>query len=319
MTAGPSRVDTPHPAPPDLVVEALVGLAGPLGRFGRISIGFPGVVRNGRVLTAPNLGNTAWHDFPLAATLAERLGAPVRLANDATVQGLGEINGQGVECAITLGTGMGFALFEDGRPAPHLELSQHPVRGRKTYDKYIGNAALHAVGRKRWIRRVHTAIGFIDTLTDCDVLYVGGGNSRLLQGTYRRTSGLCRTRPASPAASGCGMRISTRCSWRSDVHRAACTAASSELRTATGRRASVPRGHRCSDRSRACAAIPRGRPAHCRYYPASRACRLARRLARPCRGSVRPRGFGGDADIGRGDPLGDPVVRRIRRASTMTI
>jgi polyphosphate glucokinase len=86
-----------------------------------------------------------------------------------------------VECAITLGTGMGFALFEDGRPAPHLELSQHPVRGRKTYDKYIGNAALHAVGRKRWIRRVHTAIGFIETLTDCDVLYVGGGNSRLLQ------------------------------------------------------------------------------------------------------------------------------------------
>ncbi|MFZ0017516.1 MAG: ROK family protein [Acetobacteraceae bacterium] len=181
MTAGPSRVDTPHPAPPDLVVEALVGLAGPLGRFGRISIGFPGVVRNGRVLTAPNLGNTAWHDFPLAATLAERLGAPVRLANDATVQGLGDIKGQGVECAITLGTGMGFALFEDGRPAPHLELSQHPVRGRKTYDKYIGNAALHAVGRKRWIRRVHTAIGFIETLTDCDVLYVGGGNSRLLQ------------------------------------------------------------------------------------------------------------------------------------------
>ena len=182
MTAGPNRVDTPHPAPPDLVVEALVGLAGPLGRFGRISIGFPGVVRNGRVLTAPNLDNTAWREFPLAATLAERLGAPVRLANDATVQGLGDIKGQGVECVITLGTGMGFALFEDGRPAPHLELSQHPVRGRKTYDKYIGNAALHAVGRKRWIRRVGTAIGFIQTLTNFDVLYVGGGNSRLLKG-----------------------------------------------------------------------------------------------------------------------------------------
>ncbi len=182
VTAGPSRVDTPHPAPPDQVVEALVGLATPLGRFGRISIGFPGVVRDGRVLTAPNLDSTAWRGFRLAATLAERLGAPVRLANDATVQGLGDITGRGMECVITLGTGMGFALFENGRPAPHLELSQHPVRGRKTYDQYIGNVALRAVGRKRWNRRVRTAIGFIRTLTDCDVLYVGGGNSRHLQG-----------------------------------------------------------------------------------------------------------------------------------------
>lgn len=182
MTSGPNRVDTPHPAPPDAVVEALVGLATPLGRFGRISIGFPGVVRDGHVLTAPNLDTAAWHGFPLAATLAERLGAPVRLANDATVQGLGDITGHGVECVITLGTGMGFALFEDGRPAPHLELSQHPVRGRKTYDKYIGIAALRAVGRKRWNRRVRTAIDFIKTLTDCDILFVGGGNSRQLQG-----------------------------------------------------------------------------------------------------------------------------------------
>ena len=87
------------------------------------------------------------------------------------------IAGHGVECVITLGTGMGFALFEDGMPGPHLELSQHPVRGRKTYDQYIGNAALRAVGRKRWNRRVRTAIGFIATLTNFDTLYIGGGNS----------------------------------------------------------------------------------------------------------------------------------------------
>ncbi len=170
MTAGPSRVDTPHPAPPAKVVDALVGLAEPLGRFARISIGFPGVVRNGRVLTAPNLGQRRpgtisrlprhWPNG-WARRRGWRTTPPCRAS--------GVIAGQGVECVITLGTGMGFALFEDGRPAPHLELSQHPVRGRKTYDKYIGNAALHAVGRKRWNRRVRTAIGFIETLTDCDV------------------------------------------------------------------------------------------------------------------------------------------------------
>jgi polyphosphate glucokinase len=176
--AGPNRTPTPHPATPDAVVEALVGLAAPLGHFDRISIGFPGVVRDGRVMTAPNLDNRSWHDYPLAATLADRLHAPARMANDATVQGLGVIAGHGVECVITLGTGMGFALFENGRPAPHLELSQHPVRGRKTYDKYVGNAALRAIGRKRWNRRVRTAIAFITTLTSCDILYIGGGNSR---------------------------------------------------------------------------------------------------------------------------------------------
>jgi polyphosphate glucokinase len=181
MTVGPRRIDTPHPATPEAVIDGLVGLVGSLGPFERISIGFPGVVRDGLVLTAPNLGTTAWHGFPLAATLAKKLRAPARLANDATVQGLGVISGHGVECVITLGTGMGFALFENARPAPHLELSQHPARGRKTYDQYIGNAALRAVGRKAWNKRVRKAIDNILILTSCDVLYIGGGNAKNLQ------------------------------------------------------------------------------------------------------------------------------------------
>jgi polyphosphate glucokinase len=181
MTAGPLRVDTPHPATPAAVVAALVDLVGPLRPFDRISIGFPGVVRGGRVLTAPNLGTQAWHGFPLADTLAEKLGASARLENDATVQGLGVIAGRGLECVITLGTGMGFALFRDGRPAPHLELSQHPVHDSKTYDHYIGNAVLRSVGRKRWNKHVRRAIDCINTLTTCDTLYIGGGNAKYVQ------------------------------------------------------------------------------------------------------------------------------------------
>jgi polyphosphate glucokinase len=182
MVAGPARADTPRPATPDAVLKVLSELFGTLGSIQRISIGFPGVVRRGRVLTAPNLDTKAWHDFPLAQVLAERLGVPARLANDATVQGLGVIAGHDLECVITLGTGMGFALFEEGIPGPHLELAHHPVRGRKTYDQYLGNAALRAIGRKRWNRRVRTAIGHIATLTNFDALYIGGGNSRHVQG-----------------------------------------------------------------------------------------------------------------------------------------
>lgn len=104
------------------------------------------MVRHGRVLTAPNLGTEAWRGFALPAVLQQKLGKPARMLNDATVLGLGVIAGHGVECVITLGTGMGFALFDDGRPGPHLELSQHPVHNKETYDQWIGNAALRAAG-----------------------------------------------------------------------------------------------------------------------------------------------------------------------------
>jgi len=173
-----ARTDTPHPSNPGLVVDMLATLVAPLGNFDRISVGFPGVVRHGVIITAPNLGTPVWQGARLGADLAARFGKPVRLLNDASVQGLGVIGGNGLECVITLGTGMGFALFQDGRLMPHLELSQHPVRKLMTYDQYIGNAALHDIGRKRWNRRVQRAIGFIETLTSYDTLYVGGGNAK---------------------------------------------------------------------------------------------------------------------------------------------
>ena len=111
MVAGPNRVNTPPHPVPQVVVDALVGLARPMGSFDRISVGFPGVVRRGQVLTAPNLGTPDWRNFPLAASLTDKLGKPARMLNDAEVQGLGVISGKGLECVITLGTGMGFALF----------------------------------------------------------------------------------------------------------------------------------------------------------------------------------------------------------------
>ncbi|HVY17685.1 MAG TPA: ROK family protein [Rhodopila sp.] len=178
MVKGPDHVDTPHDVPPKAIVDKLVELAKPLGRFDRVSVGFPGVVRHGYVLTAPNLGTKAWRNFPLASALMEKLDKPVRMLNDAEVQGLGVITGKGLECVITLGTGMGFALFEDGRPAPHLELSQHPVHKGKTYDQFLGVAAFKAVGRKRWNKRLQRALDCITTLVGYDTLYIGGGNAK---------------------------------------------------------------------------------------------------------------------------------------------
>jgi len=180
MIAGPQRVTTPKPAKPEAVVVALVALTTALGRFDRISVGFPGVVRAGCVRAAPNLGGKAWRGFPLAAELARHLGKPVRMLNDASIQGLGVIGGHGLECVLTMGTGMGFALFEDGRLAPHLEMSQHPVKTGTTYDQYVGNAALQKIGAKHWNRRMRKVIGYMKALVSYDMLYIGGGNARLI-------------------------------------------------------------------------------------------------------------------------------------------
>ena len=172
---------TPDHEQPGKLVDALVHMVQPLGAFDRVSVGFPGVVRGGVVKTAPNLGSNLWAGFELSHVLQLHLGKPVRLLNDATVQGLGVIAGQGLECVITLGTGFGFALYQDGRLAPQLEMGQHMARKGLTYDRYVGNAALHDIGKKRWRKRVTRSIDALRVLANFDTLYIGGGNARLIE------------------------------------------------------------------------------------------------------------------------------------------
>jgi polyphosphate glucokinase len=180
MTTERLRVATPHPSPPALVVDTLAALVAPLPAFDRISVGFPGVVREGRIVTAPHLGTDLWRGFDLAMVLADRLGKPARVLNDAEVQGLGLIGRHGLECVLTLGTGLGSAVFWHGRLAPHLELSQHPISRTRTYDQYVGEAALEAKGRKQWNERVKRVIATVETLLNYDHLYLGGGNAAKL-------------------------------------------------------------------------------------------------------------------------------------------
>ena len=180
MVGERAAVPTVQPSTPERVMTALTQLASMVGPYDRVSVGFPGVLRGGTVRTAPNLGTRDWTGFDLGGALLARLGKPVRMLNDATVQGLGVIAGRGIECVITLGTGFGFALYQDGRMAPHLEMSQHVIRRDLTYDEYLGGAALNKVGRERWRRRVARVLAQLRAVVNFDVLYIGGGNSRLI-------------------------------------------------------------------------------------------------------------------------------------------
>ena len=174
----PVRVETPVGSPPKAIVEALAKLVAPLGEYERVAVAFPGVVRRGRILSAPNLRHDRWRGFDLEKALEQALGKPTRVANDADVQGLAVVAGKGVEMIITLGTGFGTGLYVDGHVAPHLELAHHPFRKGETYDEQLGNAARRRVGDRKWNKRVQRAIGNVRTLTSFDHLYIGGGNAK---------------------------------------------------------------------------------------------------------------------------------------------
>ena len=174
------RVDTPkHPTPRDLVL-LIGGLVEGLPRFDRVSVGFPGVVRDGVIRTAPNLGTERFQGFNLARALQRKLGKPVRVENDADVQGLAVVKGKGVEMVITLGTGFGSSIFVNGHLGPHLELAHHAFRKDKTYEDELGEAARERDGTETWQRHVFEAIESLRNLTNFDHLFIGGGNARLI-------------------------------------------------------------------------------------------------------------------------------------------
>lgn len=174
------RAKTPHPTTQEGLLDTILGVVERVKAtgFNRVSVGFPGVVRRGVILTAPKLGTEELCGYPLAQVLEERLGCPTRLINDADMQGLAAVRGHGVELVLTFGTGMGSALFSEGQLGPHLELSVHPFRKGETYNDQLGNDAFKKIGAEKWNSRVRKAIRTLRVLTTPDRIYVGGGNAK---------------------------------------------------------------------------------------------------------------------------------------------
>ena len=171
------RTPTPDPATPAKMLAALDKMRKGLPKCDRVSVGFPGVIKQGKTLTAANL-DPSWVGFPLRSTLEKRWRLPVHLANDAAVQGYGAISGRGVELVLTLGTGLGSALFVDGHLCPGLELGHHPWQKDKTYEDYLGRRGLKKHGKKRWNRYLQAAIEQTAKTFNWDRLYLGGGNAK---------------------------------------------------------------------------------------------------------------------------------------------
>jgi polyphosphate glucokinase len=170
------RVATPEVPKPTLVLDELDKLVSMLPGFDRVSVGFPGVIKRGVTYTAVNL-HPEWAEYPLQAVLEKRWKKPVRVANDAAVQGYGAIRSHGVELVLTLGTGMGSALFTNGRLCPGLELGHHPWK-KATYEDYLGRRGLDQHGKKKWNKYLEEAIEQTAKTFNWDHLYLGGGNAK---------------------------------------------------------------------------------------------------------------------------------------------
>ncbi len=197
MTTDRVRVDTPYPCPPEVLVATVTELVRPLRDAGvpRVSVGYPGLVRHGHVIEVPSLSRavyggerdpelaSAWHGFDLAHALAQVFQLPTKVVNDADMQGCAVVTGHGLEFVMTLGTGVGTALFNDGALLPHLELSHGPFRADQTFDIALGNAQRKEIGNERWAKRVRKAVQAFDDMLFFDRLYVGGGNAKHLTPT----------------------------------------------------------------------------------------------------------------------------------------
>ena len=136
MRLPPVHIGTPYPLSPQLLVQTIKDIAGSLPAADRATIGMPGMIRHGVVVATPHYIysagprtwmdsdlKSAWEGFDMRQALSLSLNMPTLVLNDAEVHGAGVVAGSGFEIVLTLGTGLGCAIFDGGVLAPHIELS----------------------------------------------------------------------------------------------------------------------------------------------------------------------------------------------------
>ncbi len=144
-------------------------------RYDVVSIGYPGPVVHGRPIAEPHNLGPGWIGFDFAAAF----GRPVKVVNDALMQAVGSYEG-GRMLFLGLGTGLGSAMIIDGVTEP-MELGHLPYRKGKTFEDYLGAAALKRRGKKKWRADVADAVSHLSAALEPDYVVIGGGNARKLK------------------------------------------------------------------------------------------------------------------------------------------
>jgi polyphosphate glucokinase len=157
----------------EMVIKVQEAVAG--WEYSVVSIGYPGPVKGGKPVQEPKNLGAGWVGFDFESAF----GRPVRVVNDAAMQALGGYTG-GRMLFLGLGTGLGTTLILDGIVAP-MELAHLPYKKGRTYEQYVGNAALLRFGKKRWRRYVADVVARLRAALEADYVVIGGGNARHLK------------------------------------------------------------------------------------------------------------------------------------------
>ena len=181
------RIVTPKPATPQAIGETLKGMAEHFGHQGPIGVGFPAAIQHGIARTAANI-DKAFIGLPIAAYFTQLSGRPTHVVNDADAAGLAEMrfgagrNASGVVLMITIGTGLGTALFTNGQLLPNSELGHILLDNGVEAERYASESVrvVQKLKWKEWGERFNHYLLTMEQLLWPDRIILGGGVSRQL-------------------------------------------------------------------------------------------------------------------------------------------
>jgi polyphosphate glucokinase len=190
------RIKTPYPLPPERFIEVLLEIASQMPDFDRVTVGIPGMIRRGVVIVTPHYPNlhgpytqkdpdldAAWRHWDATAALENSFGTPVRVLNDAEVQGAAVIRAQWPGGGVHPGHRAGVCRVRQRADLPRTwRLSHAPVRKGFTYDTWMGKRQLKKLGPQKWSRRILATVDGLRPVFQWDHLYVGGGKCQAPHG-----------------------------------------------------------------------------------------------------------------------------------------
>ncbi|MER6994274.1 polyphosphate--glucose phosphotransferase [Streptomyces sp. NPDC000410] len=178
------KVLTPQPATPEGVADCVAEVVGHFGWSGPVGVTFPGVVTGSTIRTAANV-DKGWVDLDGGGLLADRLGLPVTVLNDADAAGVAEMTfgagrgRKGTVMLLTFGTGIGSALFIDGELVPNTELGHLELNGHEAEKRASTKAKDdEELTWERWANRVQKYLVHLEMLFSPELFIIGGGVSR---------------------------------------------------------------------------------------------------------------------------------------------
>ncbi|MVU75939.1 ROK family protein [Nocardia sp. ET3-3] len=184
LLAERKRIETPRPAEPEAVADVVRQLTSEFGWTGPIGVTFPGVVAGGETRTAANL-DPAWIGMNARDLLSNAAGQPVEVLNDADAAGIAEMvfgAGKGITgtvLVLTFGTGVGSALFTDGKLVANTEFGHVHLRGHDAERRVSEQAReLHDLSWGKWAGRVQEYLQHMEALLSPELIIIGGGISK---------------------------------------------------------------------------------------------------------------------------------------------